>query len=275
MTVPVAGGHRRFRPLAPSAIQTMPPPYPKTDFVELPASASEQFFLYAVVKVDSRQGLSVEQASSGGARWAGLWIDGRALSGNAILALEPGLHRVLVCVRSTFCSPTFPGASPEWGMAKHRRYELLKQRWEDARKRHAETGEVEDVAVIFDLLRQSIRSALWYETGVALSDKRRRGVISHNSQFALACRAATGQGPDPDMPRSMQLPGESFGDVGGSLDTVATDRDLIFMLGLAPEAILPNLVREYDKRLTPEKLARFGALEQIVAFVNYPLDLGK
>jgi hypothetical protein len=197
------------------------------------------------------------------------------MSGSAILALEPGLHRVLVCARSTFCSPTFPGANSEWGMAKQRRYELLKQRWEDARKRHAETGEVEDVAVIFALLRQSIRSALWYETGVALSDKRRRGVISHNSQFALACRAATGQGLDPDMTRSMQLPGESFGDVGGSLDTVATDRDLIFMLGLAPEAILPDLVREYDKRLTPEKLARFGALEQIVAFVNYPLDLGK
>jgi HEAT repeat protein len=269
--VPVNGGSRKFRPLSQSAIQSMPPPFPPMQFIELPVSSGEQFFLYAILKIESRQGIAVEPYSSGGMRWSALWIDGRAMAGGTTIALEPGLHRVLAAVRCSSCSPTFPAANPEWGMALQRRHELLKQRWDDARKQHAETGELQDVAVVFDLLRQSIRSALWYETGNALSGSGRRGIVGHNLQFALACRAATGRGLDPDIPRPVLLPGENVGDMA----TSATDRDLAFMLGLAPAAVLPGVVREFDRRMTPDRFARLSSLEQIVAFVNYPVDLAK
>jgi hypothetical protein len=274
--VPVAGGQRKFRPLAPSAIHAMPPPFPRSNFIELPpVTPGEQFFLYAVLKVETRQGAMADPASPGGARWHAIWIDGRAMSGGAVIVMDPGLHRVLVCARNSYCSPAFPGADTEWSMAKRRRYELLNQRYEEARKRSAETGEVEDVAIILELLRQSARNGLWWDAHRILASKHGRGSMGNNAQFVIACRAATGRGLDPDIPRPLLLPGESFGDVGGSLDTVATDTDLDYMLGFAPEAMLPDLVREFDRRITPERFGRLSPLEQIVAFVNYPLDLKK
>jgi hypothetical protein len=251
----------------------LPPPFPRIPSIELPVSEGEQFFLYAILEVEANQGIVANPTSPFGPSWSDLWIDGRPLSGGAVIALEPGLHRLLVATRAGSCSPTFPPANTRWNMAERRRYEMLRQRWEDARKRHAETGEVQDVAAVFDLLRQSIRTSLWFETQAALSGKKLRGIVGFNSWFSLACRAATGQGLDPDVPRPFLTPGESLGDVGGDLDMVATDSDLVFMLGLAPEALLPEVVREFDRRIAPERFARLSTLEKIVAFVNYPVGL--
>ena len=52
-----------------------------------------------------------------------------------------------------------------------------------------------------------------------------------------------------------------------------TNRDLVFLMGMAPEGLRAPLGREFKRRFLPDTLGRLSCLELVAAFVGYPLDV--
>jgi HEAT repeat protein len=270
LDTPISGTSARFRALSPSAIRTLPPPFPNTQYIELPVGPGEQFFLYALLKVTTRQGAQIEPFSTGGPKWAGLWLNGRPIAANTVVSLEPGLHRALVATRSSYANPTFAPARLEWATARHRRYQVMSQRWQLAKQRHAETGEVQDAAETFDLLCRDIRATLRRDRLTRTGSKGGKtfplppsaGMSPH---FVLALRSVTGMGLDPDTPHPILISPHEF------LRTTGDD-EFIPLIGLAPDSILPDVLREFHRRFPPDRLARQSPLNLAILFTTYPLD---
>jgi hypothetical protein len=72
-------------------------------------------------------------------------------------------------------------------------------------------------------------------------------------------------GLDPDTPHPILISPHEF------LRTTGDD-EFIPLIGLAPDSILPDVLREFHRRFPPDRLARQSPLNLAILFTTYPLD---
>jgi hypothetical protein len=69
-----------------------------------------------------------------------MWINGRPITGNTALVLDPGVYRVLVEVRGNRASPCWEPLDQAGAVGEARRYELEHAAWSAAYAEHQRTG---------------------------------------------------------------------------------------------------------------------------------------
>jgi len=77
-----------------------------------------------------------------GAGWSRVWINGRELPKGAVVALAPGLHRILVEVQGTLACPSFAPVDAGFLRAEAKRHAQELRAWHAARQRHGESRRV-------------------------------------------------------------------------------------------------------------------------------------
>lgn len=260
------GVRYRFVPLPSDSVGAVTGPNLKCEYFVVPGAAPESLsFLYALLEVDQEAGCLVDRRYPLGTRWAAIWIDGRPIEDGTTVMFQPGLHRVLIEVRGSVTSPVLPPADVGAARARLRKYEWLLGEWQAAKRLHEETGELQEVRLIYDMCRRGLRTHAFGEIVRAQSTGKTSG--GAGVPFVSACWTATGQALFPDTPLLIaEHPEELSSD---RLDP----RTLCFAMGVAPDSLKPAVAAEFQKRYYPDRLSQLSCLELIAAFVNYPLDI--
>jgi hypothetical protein len=260
------GRRFRFVPLPKTAVGRISGALRKTEYIVIPAAgADSRTFLYGLLNVEGEQGCLLDRRSAMGDRWSEVWINGRRFENGTVAAFEPGLHRVLLEVRGTVANPTFPPVDLGAARAEGRKHRWLLQRWQAAKRRHEQTGELQDVPLILGMCRRGFRTSCLHEINRMRSTGAGHG--GGGLAFISACWTATGQGLLPDTPLVLAACPQVIS------SSRLRDRALCFALGLAPEKLKPALVWEFNRRFLPGRLDRLSCMELVAAFVNYPLDV--
>jgi len=265
--VPYRGTIFRFVPLPKETIGQITAGNWKAEYITIPAAEPHsRSFLYSLLEAKREVGCLVHSAHPLGARWSQVWINGRKLENGTVIVLKPGLHRVMVEVRGAMASPSFPPVDAYAVEAEHKKHQWLVEQWRAAKRRHEQTGELQEVPLILGMCRRGVRTCCWYEIERArrTGEGRAGGWIL---PFLSACWTATGKGLLPDTPLLLAAHPQLIS--SSRMD----NRYLCFAMGIAPERLRPALVWEFNRRFLPDKLHRLSCLDLVAAFVNYPLDV--
>ena len=265
-SVPAGKLNLTFLPLT-AVVAQIPGQQAEGEYIKLPSAGPEsRTFLYALLEVKGRKGGYLDQYFSLGQRFANIWINGKKMQPGSVVMLEEGTHRVMVEAKGEHVSPYFTPVNAKFAKAVEKKHEFLTARYQAARKRHEQTGEVQDIPLKFEMCRTAVRTALH----LGIADARQTGRYGGGGwamPFMFACWTATGQAFVPDTP----LPVEAFPHMISSGDLGA--EDVCFGLALAPEALKPALLWEFNRRYLPGKLADLSCRELVGALVSYPFDL--
>ncbi len=275
-TVDWNGASFPFEPLPETAVGQIGGTAVRTEYLSFPAAdAASRTYLYSVLALDRAGGFIARRRHPMVARWSRIWISGREVPDGTAVVLGPGLHPVMVEVRGTVACPA-PGEGDAFlARAEAIRYEWAMDRFRDARRRHDETGERQDVRLVFEMCRRGYRTSARQQLERAVSS----GEVRANGDglgFVSACWRATGEPLVPDTPFVPAVRPEAIR--SGALGP----RYLIFAMGLAPESLRPEIAAEFDRRYPLDESdvparkrtwRRLSCLDLVALLVNYPLDV--
>ncbi len=267
-TVPYNGETMRFAKLPESARREMDMLRRRSDYLAIPESDGQsKSFLYALLEVSDRDGGTVEllhPLQRGAAR---MWISGHELAQGDLVLLEPGLHHVMVEVEGAMVRPSLARGDARAERAGHHLQQWQQRLWEEAVAEHERTGARQDVPLVLDETRQTVRAHLLYRLWGGEDAEGVQDAFGDSFAFPFLYAAwVAGHPLSPDTP----LPLEALGDPQSV--TRMSDRLLVFSMGLVDEPQRSVLADEFDRRFASGGLSDLGCLELAAAMVNYPAD---
>ncbi|MFP4105286.1 MAG: HEAT repeat domain-containing protein [Phycisphaerae bacterium] len=262
-TVRYAGKDYRFVKAPKQWWSEVPGLGKKGGLLRLPGASGTRSFAFSVLNVQKQAEFLLEKSGPFGRRWSNIWLNGREVESGTIVILKPGRHRVLVEIRGRHFSPYFPVVDAGFARARNRQYQHLLKMYQQAKARHAQTGQLQTPPVKADWCGQAVRTAMMDRSKWTGRSKGGKFLWP----FVSAKWISTGRGLYPDTPLQ-------FADIE-TTDQVRRlpGRDLCFLLAMVPEESKKLLVAEFNRRYWPDKLTELTCLELAAAFVNYPLDL--
>lgn len=267
----------RFLPLPHDALRQIPAQKEEGQFISIPAAdMGSRTFLYSLLKVKAVQGYYLGNVYPLGYRFANMWINGRPIQRGTVIALAPGMHRIMVEAEGKYVSPYFRRVNANYARALRMKYDRRMEKWRAAYERNRLTGEVQDMPRILEMCRANTRTGI----RTALDGARRGGTLRANGfpmPFIFACWTALGEPLWPDTPMAiaafphLMAQGAAYSRFNrpGGMD----DRYLCYALALAPEPLKPVLLAEFNERLASGRLDRLAPRDLIAALVTYPFDI--
>jgi HEAT repeat protein len=265
MTIKAGGREAKFEPLAASAVSSIPGLAQRQCITVPGGGRTSRSYLYGLLEVSEAAGCGLVLAHDIlGRDSSALWVDGQRCPDGSVLLLGKGLHRVLLEARervvSVHFAPTDAGRVKADGQ-KHRR-EV--EEYLDAKRRHEQTGVMQDIRIMMGHISNSVRSAALEEIAVT----RQGGRVFRcdmNLPFIFSLWTATGDGLWPDTPLYLDACRNLVG------DPQINGRHLAFAMGVAPDDLKGLLAEQFSRRFLHGGLGRMSCLELAAAFVNYPL----
>jgi len=259
----------KFARLPESAIHKTPP------FLKLPgvirfadAPAGSRFFLYCLLKIAKEQGAQIhipvgEDAS------ASLLINGRRFGDGDVVALQPGVHRLLLEVAGPAVSPFLTAADHGQRLGLWERYQWQKRRWEALKAQHEKTGEAPQVPL--GLATSSRYVGLWFTHAIGehawKTEPEGYTMISLDMVLpAAACYPVVtgrplvcGTGLPWALPLQLMRTTASGGGGYSGSDAPFSVRHLCYATHLSRPELQPALLWEFRRRLLTPLPLREGA----------------
>jgi len=273
----------KFARLPESAVHKTPP------FLKLPgvirfadAPAGSRSYLYCLLKVAKEQGAQVHIPVGENAS-ASLLISGRRFGDGDIVALQPGVHRLLLEVAGPAVSPFLTAADHGQRLGLWERYQWQKRRWEALKAQHEKTGEAPQVPLGLTTSTRYVN--LWFTHAIGehawKTEPEGYTMISLDMVLPAAATYPTvtgrplvcGSGLPWVLPlQLMRACGSGGGGYSGT-DAPLSIRHFCYATHLARPELQPALIWEFRRRVLPDRLTTLSCLELAFALAYFPLDV--